>query len=82
MGSPQQGTLTALPWPGRVLAGIADLKTGSALLRRLNGNLGTLLPVECCSFYCQPDLMVMPPCGPGCRSAPATACRCGRTTSS
>ncbi|MFY8149063.1 MAG: esterase/lipase family protein [Prochlorococcaceae cyanobacterium] len=61
VGSPQQGTLTARPWPGRLLAGIADLKTGSALLRRLNDNLDTLLPVECCSFYCQPDLMVMPP---------------------
>ncbi|MEB3263481.1 MAG: alpha/beta fold hydrolase [Synechococcus sp.] len=61
VGSPQRGTLTARPWPRWPLAGIADLKAGSTLLQRLNTNLDALLPVECCSFYCQPDLMVMPP---------------------
>ena len=71
VGSPQQGTLTAWPWPSWPLAGIADLKAGSPLLHRLNGNLATLQEVDCCSFYCQPDLMVMPawravlPIGPG-----------------
>jgi triacylglycerol lipase len=41
------------------------------LLQRLNANLTTLQDVDCCSFYCEPDLMVMPawravlPIGPG-----------------
>ncbi len=33
LGSPQHGTLTAPPWPRLPMAGIADLKLGSALLR-------------------------------------------------
>jgi triacylglycerol lipase len=71
VGSPQRGTLTARPWPSWPLAGIADLKSGSPLLQRLNSNLATLQGVDCCSFYCEPDLMVMPawravlPIGPG-----------------
>lgn len=75
VGSPQRGTLTAQPWPSWPLAGIADLKAGSVLLQRLNTNLDTLREVDCCSFYCHPDLMVMPawravlPLGPG-RSLP------------
>ncbi|MFO0077280.1 MAG: esterase/lipase family protein [Cyanobacteriota bacterium] len=60
VGSPQQGTLTAQPWPRRPLAGIADLKLGSPLLRRLNENLETLAAVECCSFYSGLDLIVLP----------------------
>ena len=60
VGSPQQGTLTAQPWPGRLLAGIADLKWGSPLLEQLNGNLDTLAGVECCSFYSAIDLAVLP----------------------
>lgn len=60
VGSPQQGTLTALPWPGRLLAGIADLKWGSPLLEQLNGNLNNLAGVECCSFYSAIDLAVLP----------------------
>lgn len=75
VGSPQRGTVTAQPWPSWPLAGIADLKAGSALLERLNTNLECLRHVDCCSFYCHPDLMVMPawravlPLGPG-RSLP------------
>ena len=71
VGSPQQGTLTAEPWPSWPLAGVADLKVGSPLLSQLNANLATLQHVDCCSFYCEPDLMVMPawravlPIGPG-----------------
>ena len=71
VGSPQRGTLTANPWPRWPLAGIADLKAGSPLLDQLNADLATLREVDCCSFYCQPDLMVMPawravlPIGPG-----------------
>jgi triacylglycerol lipase len=47
VGSPQQGTLTARPWPSRVFRGIADLRNGSALLERLNGDLDGLRRIEC-----------------------------------
>ena len=60
VGSPQQGTLTAQPWPGRLLAGIADLKSGSPLLTELNGNLEALAGIDCCSFYSAIDLAVLP----------------------
>ncbi|MEB3166565.1 MAG: alpha/beta hydrolase [Cyanobacteriota bacterium] len=60
VGSPQQGTLTALPWPGRIFPGIADLRAGSALLERLNGDLEPLRRIECHSFYSAIDLVVLP----------------------
>ena len=60
VGSPQQGTWIAEPWPPQLLASIADMKTGSPLLRRLNGDLSTLAPVECLSYYCPTDQMVVP----------------------
>jgi triacylglycerol lipase len=60
VGSPQQGTLTAQPWPGRIFRGIADLKWGSSLLQRLNGDLDRLRRIECHSFYSALDLAVLP----------------------
>jgi len=60
VGSPQQGTLTAHPWPRRLLAGIADLRYDSKLLEQLNGNLSNLDGVECCSFYSAIDMAVLP----------------------
>lgn len=60
VGSPQQGTWLAQPWPGRLLASVADMKVGSGLLRRLNADPGPLAPIDCCSFYCAADLMVVP----------------------
>ena len=60
VGSPQQGTLTAQPWPGRVFSGIADLRWGSALLEQLNRNLDSLERIECHSFYSALDLVVLP----------------------
>jgi triacylglycerol lipase len=60
VGSPQQGTLTALPWPGRIFSGIADLRWGSALLERLNSDLDRLQRIECHSFYSALDLAVLP----------------------
>ena len=60
VASPQQGTLAALPWPRRWLAGVADMKPGSPLLRRLDANLDPLRRVACCSFYCWLDLTVVP----------------------
>jgi triacylglycerol lipase len=60
VASPQRGSLVALPWPRFPLAGIADMKPGSELLRRLDADLELLRRVECCSFYCPTDLMVVP----------------------
>ncbi|MEX0588269.1 MAG: alpha/beta fold hydrolase [Cyanobium sp.] len=60
VGSPQQGTLTAQPWPRWPLASIADMKLGSPLLQRLNRNVDGLRAVECRSYYCNADLMVWP----------------------
>lgn len=60
VGSPQQGTLTAWPWPRRLFSGLADLRHGSALLRDLNSDLTTLQGIECHSFYSALDLAVLP----------------------
>jgi triacylglycerol lipase len=60
VGSPQQGTLTAQPWPRWPLAGIADLKWGSPLLDRLNRDFQPLERIECCSYFSGLDLMVVP----------------------
>jgi triacylglycerol lipase len=60
VASPHRGTLAALPWPRFPLAGVADMKPGSALLRRLAAADALLKKVECCSFYCPTDLTVFP----------------------
>ena len=60
VGSPQQGTWLAQGVPRWPLAGIADMKVGSKLLRQLNGDPLGLEPVECSSLYCPTDLMVVP----------------------
>ena len=60
LGSPQQGTLTAQPWPGQIFKGLADLKWDSALLRELNSNSELLESVDCHSFYSALDLAVLP----------------------
>jgi triacylglycerol lipase len=60
VGSPHQGSLLALPWPRRPLAGIADLKPGSPLLRRLDADLTPLQGVDCHSYATAFDLMVVP----------------------
>ncbi len=60
VGSPQQGTLAALPIPRSLLAGAADMKIGSRLLRDLNASPEALASLRCHSFYCRWDLMVCP----------------------
>jgi triacylglycerol lipase len=60
VASPQQGTLTAQPWPGRWLASVGDMTVGSPLLRRLNADPQALAGLDCCSLYCLADLMVVP----------------------
>ena len=60
VGSPQCGTLAALPVPRRLLAGVADMKPASDLLLQLNRQVGGLAPVTCRSYFCRWDLMVSP----------------------
>ena len=60
VGSPQNGTLAALPVPRRLLAGVADMKPASDLLLQLNRQVGGLAPVTCRSYFCRWDLMVSP----------------------
>jgi len=60
VASPQQGTLAAQVWPRWPLASVADMKLGSDLLRRLNGDPGPLATIDCCSIYCVADVMVVP----------------------
>ena len=60
VGSPQRGTLTAQWIPRWLFAGLADMKRGSRLLRRLNADPSSLRRLECASFYCRWDLMVFP----------------------
>ena len=60
VGSPQRGTLAALPIPRFLLAGAADMKHGSDLLRTLNRDARALETVSCRSYFCRWDLMVCP----------------------
>ena len=60
VGSPQRGSWMAWPWPRRWLASIADLRPGSPLLQRLNADLSPLHGIDCCSFWCLSDHMVVP----------------------
>lgn len=64
VGSPQQGTLTAQLVPSRWLPSIADMKVGSSLVRRLRDDWlqqpDLLERIDCRSYYCRFDLMVVP----------------------
>ena len=60
IGSPHNGTLLAQFIPGLIARGIADMKIKSNLLSSLNSNYSLLETVECFSFYCIYDLMVIP----------------------
>jgi len=60
VASPQQGTLAAQGCPRALMEGIADMKLGSALLRRLNADHRALDGVECLSFFTPTDQVVVP----------------------
>lgn len=60
LGSPQNGTLAAQLVPRRLLAGIADMKIGSALLRDLERERALLEPLDCHSLFTATDLTVFP----------------------
>ena len=60
LGSPQQGTLMAQLIPRWPLAGTADMKIGSALLRDLDAGRDRLDPLQCVSLYSPTDITVFP----------------------
>ena len=60
VGSPQNRTLAAMAVPRPLLAGAADMKIGSDLLRDLNRDPQALAAVSCRSYTCRWDLMVCP----------------------
>ena len=60
LGSPQNGTLAAQLVPRCLLAGIADMKIGSALLRDLERERALLEPLDCHSLFTATDLTVFP----------------------
>jgi len=60
LGSPQNGTLSAQLVPRCWLAGIADMKIGSALLRDLERDQALLEPLECHSLFTATDITVFP----------------------
>ena len=60
VGSPQRGTVTAQWIPAWLFAGLADMKRGSPLLRSLNAEVQALEQLDCVSYFCRWDLMVVP----------------------
>lgn len=60
VASPHLGTLTAQWIPHCLFAGLADMKRGSPLLRQLNQDPSLLNSVDCMSYFCRWDLMVVP----------------------
>ena len=60
VGSPQRGTFTAQWIPPWLFAGLADMKRGSPLLHSLNNDVQVLRELDCISYYCRWDLMVVP----------------------
>lgn len=60
LGSPQQGTLAAQWVPRPLLAGIADMKIGSQLLRQLRRDAALLADLDCHSLYTTTDITVFP----------------------
>ena len=60
LGSPQRGTLAAQWVPRPLLAGIADMKIGSALLRQLDRRAHLLESIDCHSLYTPTDITVFP----------------------
>ena len=60
VGSPQRGTVMAQACPPWLMAGIADLKRDSPLIRQLNADPSALGGIDCRSYYCVTDHMVVP----------------------
>ncbi len=60
VGSPHQGTLLSQCAPSWLLSGVSEMKIGSSLLNELNKDITTLNNVDCRSFFCLLDLMVVP----------------------
>ena len=60
IGSPHYGSWMAHVLPHFYFKGVADMGINSCLLRELNNELPMLSSIECISYYCLYDLMVIP----------------------
>ena len=60
VGSPHKGTFIAQIMPYYLFAGIAQMKRKSSLIMELNSDYSSLKDIECISFFCPWDLMVLP----------------------
>ena len=60
VGSPHKGTFLAQMIPSYLFAGIAQMKRKSSLIMELNSDYSLLKDIECISFFCPWDLMVLP----------------------
>ncbi len=60
VGSPHQGTFLAQLAPRYWFAGLADMRRGSELIEDLNKDISPLKKIDCHSFFCRWDLMVIP----------------------
>ena len=60
VGTPHRGSFLAQLVPSLLFAGIADMKRGSHLLHQLNNDSDVLKDVQCSSYFCRWDLLVIP----------------------
>ena len=60
LGSPNNGTIVAQLVPFALFPGIAQMKRNSSLIRDLNNDFSALDNVNCISYFCPWDLMVIP----------------------
>ncbi len=60
VGTPHNGTLTAQFVPTSFFPGIAEMKLMSQFIKSLNDNSRNLKCINCRSYYCFWDLMVIP----------------------
>ena len=60
VGSPHNGTLSAQLFPSYFFQGISQMKIRSPLLLELNSDFSCLSKIECSSFFCNLDLLVVP----------------------
>ena len=60
VGCPHKGTLLAQLIPPFLFRGISEMGRQSPLLLDLNSNISKLANIECISFFCRWDLMVLP----------------------
>ena len=63
IGTPHRGTFVAQFIPSWLLKGISQMKRNSKFINKLNKDYSYLKGIDCTSFYCPYDLMVIPSWG-------------------